>query len=133
MISVVYKDQIDNVWETLRPQIIKALKCGTGDGETEEHLYNEVVADRMFMLVKHEGEKIIAGGIFSIQNHPCKTTLFIEILAGKNLKSWINEVEETLKRIKDEKGYDTIEASCRPGLTRMLKHWKPKATIMELI
>ena len=132
MISVVHSDQLDYVWNTLKPQIIRALKHGSGDSETEEHLYSELVADRMFMLVAHEGEKVLAGGIFSIQKHPGKTTLFCELLAGKHLKLWINEVETALKRIKDEKGYDSIEASCRPGLTRMLKHWKPKATIMEL-
>ena len=85
------------------------------------------------MLVAHEGEEVFAGGVFSVQNHPAKKTLFVELLAGKDLDSWIDEVEEALKNLKDHLGADTIEASCRKGLTRMLKNWKPKATIMELI
>lgn len=132
MISAVPNESIDLVWNTLLPQIEKALSCGMGDGETKESLLEGVKDGSMFMIVAHEGDDIYAGGVLSVQEHPNKKTLFVELLAGKDLDKWIEESDDTLKRIKDEIKADCIEASCRPGLTKRLKNWKTKATIMEL-
>lgn len=132
MISFVPVEQVGHVWSALEPQIKKALSCGQGDGETLENYYAQLINGDMFMIVRHVGDDISCGAICSIQEHPNKKTLFIELLAGQDLKSWIDEAETSLKEIKAKIGADTIEASCRFGLSKMLKNWTPKAIIMEL-
>lgn len=132
MISVVEPSQLDYVWDQLRPQIKKALSHGSGDGETEENYYKQIKDGAMSLIVSHQGDEVLAGGILSIQEHPNKKTLFVELLAGRDLSSWLDESDEALRKIKEQNQADTIEASCRIGLSRMLKSWTPKAIIMEL-
>lgn len=101
-----------------------------GDGTSPEHLYEQIKLGKMGMWVIHNPE-IKACAIYSILEHPSKKTIFVEMLAGADLGSWIDEVQDAVRKMKREIGADTIEASCRKGMTQVLSKWQVKSYIME--
>lgn len=131
-ISEVLPNDIDFVWSALRPEIQKALRVSAGHRVNESHYLESVKIGHMVMWAGHEGEQIIACGIFSIQQYPACKTLFVELLAGRNIDAWLHEVEPLLKQYRDITGATTIEALCRPGLAKKLTRWTHKSSLMEL-
>lgn len=130
-ISFVPAESVDSVWETFRPQILKALTKGAGEHQTEEFFREQVKSGAMVMLIAHD-DGPIACGILSVINYTKHKVLFIELLAGKDLDSWLPSVETILKQYRDQIGATTIEASCRPGFVKKLANWQRKAVLMEL-
>ena len=133
MISTVTEESLDFVWEALLPQIEKAYKHGAGDCTTPEHVYEDVKAGKLKMWVVHEGLHVIAALLFSIKQYPARKTIFVELMAGKGLNSWVDEMQDLLRKYKDEIGADAIEGCSRKGVPRMLKNWKIKAYLVELV
>jgi len=113
------------------PKIREGLEHGEGDCLTEEHIYKSILAGQMGMWVIHNPE-IVGAVIFSILEYPAKKTIFVEMLVGENLSSWIQGLQDTARKYKQEIGADTIEASCRKGFLRVLRDWRTKAYQMEL-
>jgi hypothetical protein len=129
-ISLVTPDTLPQVWAALLPEIQEAMKGMAG--RIGEQAYYEAVRDgRMSMWVSHETNEVVAGGILSITEYPGEKVIFIELLAGRDLDRWLETVEPLLKQYKQQVGATTIEALCRPGLTRKLKGWTVKAALME--
>jgi hypothetical protein len=129
-ISLVTADTLPQVWASLLPEIQEAMRGIAG--RIGEAAYYEAVRDgRMVMWVSHEDQDVVAGGILSVTEYPGEKVLFIELLAGRDLDKWLAEVEPLLKQYRDQVGATTIEALCRPGLTRKLKGWAVKAALME--
>lgn len=84
------------------------------------------------MWIYHIDEKVVGGGILSVQQMPRGKKIFIEMLAGERLDEWLEEIERLVKEYATEIGATTIEASCRPGLVKKLTRWQPVATLMRL-
>lgn len=132
MISIVEPQSLDYVWASLRPKILKALSVGAGINQTEQHYYDSVKSGLMQMWIYHIDEKVVGGGILSVQQMPRGKKIFIEMLAGERLDEWLEEIERLVKEYATEIGATTIEASCRPGLVKKLTRWQPVATLMRL-
>lgn len=132
MIGLVTPESLDLVWAALRPKILKALSVGAGTNQTEEHYKGSIKSGSMQMWAVHEGEKVIGGGILSLNEMPRGKVVFIEMLAGERMNEWLDEIESLVKRYATEVGATTIEASCRPGLVKKLTRWQPIATLMRL-
>lgn len=115
--------------------IEKALRTGQGDCTTKDELLAGLLTGDYFMWVVHEGDSIIAALILSAKQYANKSTLYVELAAGRALDEWVGEIEELLREFSELRGIDTIEASCRRGLARKLagRGWKTKAVIMELM
>ena len=133
-VSSVPPDLVPAVWTKLLPQIERALAHGDGDSTTPGHMLDAVLKGRMQLWAVHEGEEIIAGLIVSARTYTAKTTVVINLLAGRDMDGWADRIEQLLRDLRDLIGADTIEASCRAGLARRLgkRGWKRKAVIMEL-
>jgi hypothetical protein len=117
-----------STWSELRPQIQKALSKGAGDSTTEEYLFQMVLSGMAQAWVVGEVDALL---LVSIHEHPNKKTVFVEICAGKDMDSWLPEVEEKLRDYRDIIGADTIEMCGRRGFTK-LSNWRVKAYLMEL-
>lgn len=131
--EVLPKDAVA-VWHELQPMIDRALTHGAGDCTTSAHLLAAVLVGQMSLWVVHEGPEIVAGLVVSVQTHPAKRTLFVELCAGRHLDLWADRIESLLKDCREITGVDTIEACCRVGLARRLakRGWKRKAVLMQL-
>jgi hypothetical protein len=124
-------DQTPALWAAFRPQFLKALSHGAGQHYTESYYLDALAKGQMAMIAVGDSDPE-AVGVFSTQIYPNGKTLFVELLAGRNLAGWLPFIEPILKQYKDRIGATTIEASCRPGLARRLARWKCKAVLMEL-
>jgi len=120
------------VWDTLLPEIEKAISSGQGDGTTTEQMLLNVLSGKLKMWVIGDIEACV---LFSVRKHVTGLKLFIDLIAGKNMDSWANELQSLLLDYKDLVGARCIEASCRPGLSKKLLKlgWSRKAVVMELI
>lgn len=133
-VSRVPPESVGYVWPKILPMIEKALKHGEGDSTTSEHVLSGIVNGKLILWAIHKGPEIIAGLVLSVRTYPAKTTLVIEFAAGRDLDSWIEQIEHLLREFRDLISADTIECSCRAGLAHRLgkRGWKRKSIIMEL-
>lgn len=133
-VSSVPPDLAPGVWAKFKKEIDRALSHGEGDSTTSAHLLAQIIAGRMQLWVVHEGDDLIACLVISIHTYTAKTTVAIEIAAGRDLDRWVERVEQLLMDFKTLVGADTIECSCRPGLAHRLmrRGWRRKAITMEL-
>ncbi len=88
----------------------------------------------MQMWVSHEDGQIDSGIIISVTQNLNGQKVWVELLAGEDMDSWVDDMEGSLKKFQDFIGAMCVEASCRPGLAKYLKRrgWKEKAIVMEL-
>src|SRR5690606_3881680 len=107
---------------------------GAGDSTTEAHLRAEVRTGNMAMWAVHRGAEIVACVVRSVHRYPVKTTAVIELAAGRERGGWGGRIEGLLGQYRVCEGADTIEATCRDGMTRRLlrRGWRRKATVVEL-
>jgi hypothetical protein len=129
-ISLVTPESLDLVWAALKPKIMEAMD-GPAGRYGEKFYYESVKDGLMSMWISSDGDKVVAGGILSVHQYPMERVLFIELLAGCNMDKWLEEVEPLLRQYQQQVGATTIEALCRPGLTRKLKGWSLKSALME--
>jgi hypothetical protein len=132
--EIVYvpPEAVPEVWAKCLPEIEKALSVGAGQHYTADWYLDKLKTGEMVMLAAINPE-VVACGILSIVEHPNHRVLFAELLAGRNIESWLPDLEPMLRKYRDHVGATTIEASCRPGLVRKLTNWRRKAVLMELV
>lgn len=133
-VSEVTADAVDHVFDVLAPMVERGLKHGVGDRTTLEHFRAAVKAGAMSLWVVHDGPEIVAGVVLSVVHHPTKKALFVQLAAGRDMDSWVGEIERLLRDAKDLIGADMIEATCRLGMASKLakRGWRKKAIVMEL-
>lgn len=133
-VSSVPQGMVDKVWPSILPMIEKGLSRGQGDNTTAEHMKAAVMRGDMYLWVIHEGYDVIAGIVLSVRERENSVKVSIEMLAGKDMNAWADDLQKLLIDFKDLVGASCIEASCRHGLARFLKGrgWTNKAVIMEL-
>lgn len=133
-VSYVTPEDFDYVWDKIKAMIRKGLRHGQGDSLTEDSLKKSIHRGDNLLLVAHDDDEVYAGIIVEITQYPNKKTVFVVLVAGKEINNWGSEVEAALKMLKYNANADTIEASCRSGMAKYLmnRSWKQKALIMEL-
>ena len=132
-VSRVPPDLVDAVFDRLGPIIRRGLMHGAGDASSEDHLRDSIKRGDMVMWAVHEDGDVLAAIVLSVQKFAAKTTVFVELAAGRDMERWVERIEGLLRDFRDLVGADTIEATCRDGMARRLKgRWRRKATLMEL-
>ena len=114
--------------------IESGLSKGQGDGTTSAHMKAAIDRGDMKMWVVLDDGSIVSCLVLSVRKTDTMTKLFVELLAGKDMDLWGDEIEQLLLEFKDLTGARCIEASCRLGLAKYLQKrgWRKKAVIMEL-
>ncbi len=133
MISYVQPNQVDAVFAQLEPMIGKGLTVGQADSTTPEHFLAEIRRGDAQLWVVHEGEEIKAGIVTAVRVYPTGRKVYVDLLVGRNMDEWVDELEQVLMDYRDLIGAMCVEASCRFGLAKKLgkRGWKRKAVIME--
>lgn len=132
-LSLATDETVDQVCESLLPMIKSGLAHGAGDRRTLDDFLGEVKAGDIRIMVIHGGPDIVAGVFFSVLRHPSRKIVFVEMLAGSAMDSWI-QMQTALEKYRQQIGADGVEASCRPGLAKYLAEhgWQQKAILMEM-
>lgn len=124
---------VETIWPQVADAVARALRTGQGDATTIEDVKRSAKQGDSVIWAAHEGDTVKGIVAFSILQNAANRVLFVEMLAGVDLPSWIDDMERLLADCRDLIGADTIEASCRDGMVRILgrRGWRRKATIME--
>ena len=134
-LSHVPLDEVPYVWQSQLDMIEKAMTKGQGDWATSGELLEDVYDQRSQLWALHRDEEILGVIVTTVRANQLMTKVFIQLLAGSSMSEWDwLENQETFLKFADYIGADCIEASCRSGLAKFLKHkgWSQKAVIMEL-
>lgn len=133
-VSYVPPEEVDFVWEQILPMVERGLSHGQGDCTTPEHLMDAIKRGDMQLWTVHAGNDIYAGMVLEVVKHPAKKTLFVVLLAGREMGQWIEKLERLLIDYGDHIEADAIETSCRNGMARRLEQrgWYKKAVIMAV-
>ena len=130
----VRSEHLGAVWPRVEPYIARALRHGQGDATTTEHVKAGLLLGNTRMWVALEDEEILGGIIWSARRVDTGQKLWIEFIFGRDLERWLDELMELGRDMKEITGSFAIEASCRPGLVKILKQhgWRQKAVVMEM-
>lgn len=133
MIREVPAESLHRYWPQIEPLIAKALSHGQGDEATPAHIARNIMQGVSHLWAIVEDDRIQAVCVVSVIDTMVRK-VFVEVLAGENMSAWVAELQQALADYRDLLGARCVEASCRPGLVKVLKKmgWKSKATIMEL-
>jgi len=132
-VEAVPSNAIDDVWPHVLPMVERGLRHGEGDTITSEHVRQSILAGEMHAWAVRDAEGIAAVLIFRVRMDAAGRSLFVVMLAGRDMSEWIDELEEMLMDYRDIIGARCIRASCRLGLARKLaeRGWAKKSVIME--
>lgn len=133
-VSEVMPEQIESVFAAALPMIERALSHGAGDSTTIGDLYRSALSGDITLWAVHD-DSLLAVVMLSVHQYAAKKSLFVDVIAGKELARWQDAVQKLLRECAKLVGADTIEASCRAGLARRLMRggqWRQKAVLMEL-
>jgi len=133
-VSQVSRETAASVWARVQPMVHRALRRAQGDRTTSEDMLRAIVAGDMTLWAVHDDDDIVAIVVLSMTIGPAGKKLYVKMLAGHEMHRWVDRVEELLVDLRDLLGAKCIEASCRPGLARVLasRGWSKKAVVMEL-
>jgi len=112
------------MWPILRPMINTALARSLAPGSPEDVLDQALRGQAMLWAVGQGPQAVI---VSRIQDD----ALYVWLVAGRDGKVWQGEVEEALDRYARESGLKKLRAVVRPGLARILKHWRTRAVTIE--
>lgn len=134
-ISSVPRERVKDIWGSVAEMIEMALSYGQGDSATAEDVGKDLIVGKSILWVMHRGDGDIIAVVVLSKNVSTKTTkLYVQLVSGEEMSLWLDQLIELLVDLKDIIGADCIEASCRPGLAKILSEagWSKKAIIMEL-
>jgi len=112
----------------------RGLSHGQGDATTSEGMLRNILLGNYLLWVAMKDGGPVAGIVLSVRPTDTGSKVWIEMLAGNNSRYWADELEELLSDFMRLTGSRCIEASCRPGLVKILegRGWRKKAVVMEL-
>lgn len=133
-VSEVLPDALSSVWAQVGKTIVRALGHASGDSTTPEQFYASCQRGEMKTWAVHRGDEVVAVVIFRVTDRDAMRVLFIEVVAGRDMAAWVDQVERLLRDYRDLVGADAIQTLSRDGMVRRLlrRGWKKKATLMEL-
>jgi hypothetical protein len=110
----------------------RGLKYGEGDTITPDQILHAIQRGEMQAWAVRD-DTIAALMVFTIREHLGARSIFVVMLAGRDMDGWVDEVEGMLQDYRDIIGARYIRASCRLGLAQKLgqRGWKRSAVIME--
>ncbi|MEM7003118.1 MAG: hypothetical protein AAF529_20185 [Pseudomonadota bacterium] len=130
---MVETDLIPKIWPEVRELIGDALKHAQGDGVSPDVLLPDLLNEDLGMLLVTDHDRIRMVMVFGIERTTI-TKFCIHILAGDDMQEWFDWAWPKVQGVAELVGAECIEASCRPGMAKLLKKrgWKQQAVIMRI-
>lgn len=132
-VSEVRPEQLLGVWPKVVPYLKRALRHGQGDETNPECVLAALLQQHSFMWIVHDEARFVGAVIYRVVDHDTCRKIWLDFIVGVDFAEWIDQIEDLLGEYKDIVGAKCIEASCRPGMERLLvrRGHKRKAVIME--
>lgn len=132
-IAAVPPEQAREVLAEFAVEVRKALESGQGDATNVADVAESITTGRSRVWVAHDEEGLWGVAVVTIPEYPAGRKVYVELLAGRDMDRWADEMETALQQCAALVDAMCIEGSCRPGLARRLRRrgWRTKAVIME--
>lgn len=132
-VSLVPVEYVDQVWDTVKPYLKRALKYAAGKYEPED-VYSLVVDYGYPLWVAFDDEGIKGAVITRFVQYPRKKYLFLEFCGGRDGFSWKAPMLDVLRSWAKDNGCDGIEAAGRAGWQKVFEKdgYKPTLQHFEL-
>ena len=120
IISLVPSEHVLDVWPAVADYIQNALEYTRGRYELEDVL--ERVENGEFLLwIAFDGERIKGCVITDMMQYPRKKFLGCPFVTGDEFASWKQPMFEMLQRFARDNDCEGLEATARPGWSRVFK------------
>jgi hypothetical protein len=132
-VSLIPKEYVDTCWEKVEPLLKKATDL-SGDRYTTSHIYDMVMEDDYQLWIAYEDKYFHGAVVTNISNYPNRKILCMGFCGGEYFGAWKDQIIDILKRFARDMGCDSIEASGRPGWSKLLKDkgYSPKWVTFEI-
>jgi hypothetical protein len=120
-ISVVPKEHVPHVWEQVIPYIAGAADYTNGRYEPDD-VYDLIMQYDYLLWIAFNDDGICGAVVTYFGAYPRKRTLNVMFLGGEQGWAWKQPMLDTLNRWAADNECETIEASGRPGWTRVLRN-----------
>lgn len=132
-VSMIPKEYVDSCWDRVEPLLKKATDL-SGDRYTTSHIYDMVMEDDYQLWVAYEGNNFHGAVVTNISDYPNRKILCMGFCGGEDFGAWKDQIIDILKRFARDMGCDAIEASGRPGWSKVLKDkgYSPKWVTFEI-
>ena len=132
-VSLVPVEYVDQVWPTVEPYVIKALKYASGKYQPED-VRNLVVEYGYPLWVAFDDEGIKGAVITRFVQYPRKKYLFLEFCGGRDGFSWKAPMLSVLRSWAADNDCDGIEGAGRDGWQKVFEKdgYKPTLRHFEM-
>lgn len=130
-IGFLMPDEVEQMWHLVEEGVEKACKYSNGTF-VADNLRDMCMRQEALLWVIHRDGDIVAHLITEIVFYPSKQVLMVTTTGGKEFHRWRDEMMGMLIKYAEQLSITTIEAACRPGMTKWLEEigWKKQRTIM---
>lgn len=131
--GIVPKDAISDLWPTVEPLLAPAI-ARSGERMSMETVRETLAGDTHLLWIVVDGDEVLAACVTRTAVYPLKKMLVVESLGGRQMKRWVNDLNETLKRYAKDTGHQGLELYGRPGWVKALDPygWKHAMVVCEL-
>ena len=132
-VSLVPVEYVDQVWPTVEPYVVKALKYASGKYQPED-VRNLVVEYGYPLWVAFDDEGIKGAVITRFVQYPRKKYLFLEFCGGRDGFSWKAPMLSVLRSWAADNDCDGIEGAGRDGWQKVFEKdgYKPTLRHFEM-
>jgi hypothetical protein len=132
-VSLVPVEYVDQVWPTVEPYVVKALKYASGKYQPED-VRNLVVEYGYPLWVAFDDEGIKGAVITRFVQYPRKKYLFLEFCGGRDGFSWKAPMLSVLRSWATDNDCDGIEGAGRDGWQKVFEKdgYKPTLRHFEM-
>lgn len=116
----ILADEANEWWPKVSGWCEEALEHGGGLMNLDD--VKSAVAERdMQLWVIHEWRELKAVCVTKIQRYPQASVLTAVIVAGRDMPTWVDALDDLLVRFAQSKGCKAVEAHGRRGWTKTLR------------
>lgn len=129
-VSIVPKDHIDNIWQSVRDFLAPAVKVTNGRYMLYD-VYEASKSGQMQLWIAFDDNKEIIGcEVTTITDYPSRRVLTSLFTGGRNIKLWKDPMMAMLVRWAEDNQCTAIEGYGRKGWLKMLDSYGVKQTLI---
>lgn len=131
--GIVPKEAIHDLWPTVEPLLAPAIDRA-GGRMSMETVRETLEGNTHLLWIATDEDEVLAACVTRTALYPLKKMLVVESLGGRQMKRWVNNLNDTLIRYAKETGHDGLELYGRTGWVKALMPygWKHSMVVCEV-
>jgi len=127
MITQVPREDINYVWQQVKPLVIRALD----DTYTARDVLDGIILNKFQLFISWNNNKVESAVVTEVADYPRKRILRYVLAGGDNLDNWLESIQNKIEEFAINNYCQAIEVAGRKGWLRKLKGFEQKIYIMS--